>query len=197
LVLALAFCVGLAANAMAIEESERVGMEFRAGYSYQAQKDIGSGPCYGLRILFITPTRLAGYVGGEIYGSHGKPLGEVFSPGWSLLKAESSIFIMPATIGVTYTLSSKKTNAYLGGGPAWVTLHERTKATYVSDDYVLTEWTNNGGSGPGIQLSAGMRYMFNPDFSAFSEVEGFSSWIDYGEKEIASRSIALFVGIRF
>lgn len=185
-------------DALALTESERVGMEFRVGYSYQMSEGIGSGPGYGVRILFISPYRFAGYVGGEIYTSHGSPLGEVRLRGWSLMSAESTIYIMPAVIGGTYVARLEKTNVYFGGGASWVTLHERTKARYRSGGYILTEWTNNGASGPGVHGSIGVRYLFSPQFSAFAEIEGQASWIDYGGPvKVKPRSLTLFTGIRF
>lgn len=182
----------------ALSEQERVGMEVRAGYSHQMLDEIGSGPSYGIRVLFVTRYRFCGYIGGEIHTSRGDPLKGVLLPGWSLRSAESTFYIMPANIGATYTVYSNRVNGYVGGGPSWVTLHERTKATYTSGDYILTEWTNAGGSGPGIHISLGMRYLFNPQFSLFAEVEGLASWIDYVRTEkVRTRSAAFFVGLRF
>ncbi|MFQ5906140.1 MAG: hypothetical protein ACE5JA_06160 [bacterium] len=185
-------------DAFALTESERVGMEFRIGYSRQMWRGIGSGPGYGVRILFISPHRFAGYVGGEIYTSHGSPLREVRLPGWSLISAVSTVYVMPAVIGGTYVVRSERTNMYFGGGASWVTLHERTKARYRSGEYVLTDWTNDGASGPGLHASVGMMYLFAPQFSAFAEIEGQASWIAYGSAEkVDPRSVALFAGIRF
>lgn len=199
LVILTTFCVALfAPDAFALSESERVGMEFRVGYSYQMLEDIGSGPGYGVRVLFVSPHGLSGYIGGQIYTSHGEPLGEVREPGWSLIDAESTIYIMPAVIGATYVVHANRTNFYVGGGPAWVNIHERTKARFVSGDWVMTEWINNSASGFGVHLSLGIRYLYSPRLSAFLEIEGLTSWIDYGRREkINPRSVSLFTGIRF
>ena len=184
--------------AQAVREQERVGMELRVGYAHEMLEEIGSGPAYGIRILFVTRYRVSGYLGGEIHSSRGDPIRGVLLPGWSLRSASSSIYIMPASIGATYTFYSGRMNAYFGGGGSWVTLHERTKATYTSDGYVLTEWTNAGGSGPGVHLSLGARYPYNPQFAVFAEVEGLASWIDYVSPEkVRTRSAALFLGLRF
>jgi hypothetical protein len=188
----------LPAFAYGLAEQERVGMEFRLGYSREMQEDLASGPGYGVRILFVTPFRMSGYLGGEIHVSKGDPLKGVLLPGWSLRSATSTIYIMPASIGATYVVYARRVNGYVGGGVSWFTLHERTRATYTSGDYVLTEWTNAGGSGPGVHLSLGARYLFNPQFSMFAEVEGLASWIDYvGSEKVRTRSLALFTGLRF
>jgi hypothetical protein len=198
LILIACIVLGSAASAFPLKESERVGMEFRAGYSHQMLEDIGSGPAYGARIIFVTPFGVTGYVGGEVHTSEGEPLRVPVLPTWSLTSAKSTIYLMPAHIGATYAIAWERANAYAGGGFSWVTLHERTEATYVSGDYILTEWTNAGGSGPGIHLSVGTRYLVNPDFSLFAEVEGLASWIDYVRPEkVRTRSLALFVGVRF
>ena len=198
-VVLLLFCMSvLAPRASALSESERIGMEFRVGYSYQTLEDVGSGPGYGVRVLFVSPHKFSGYIGGQIYTSHGEPLGEVHEPGWSLIDAESTVYIMPAVIGATYVVHSNRKNLYFGGGPAWVTIHERTKARFVSGDWVMTEWINNGASGLGVHISLGARYLFSSRFSAFLEIEGLTSWIDYGrQKKMNPRSVTLFTGIRF
>ena len=189
----------LPAFARADTEQERVGMEFRVGYAHEMLEEIGSGPGYGIRILFVTPYRICGYVGGEIHSSRGDPIRGVLLPGWSLRSATSTIYVMPASMGATYTAYSGKVNAYVGAGASWVTLHERTKATYTSEDYTLIEWTNAGGSGPGVHLALGARYLSTPQFAVFGEVEGLASWIDYviRAEKVRTRSVALFVGLRF
>lgn len=193
------FCVAaFAPRASALSESERIGMEFRAGYSYQMLEEIGSGPGYGVRVLFVSPYRLSGYVGGQIYTSYGEPLGEVHEPGWSLVDASSTIYIMPAVIGATYVVRTNQTNLYVGGGAAWVNIHERIKARFVSGDWVMTEWINSSASGFGAHMSLGIRYLRSPQFSGFLELEGLTSWVDYGRREkMNPRSVTLFVGIRF
>ncbi len=197
--LLLVFAVlGAATGASTLEENERVGMELRVGYSQNMLEDIGSGPAYGARIIFVTPFGVTGYLGGEVHASQGDPLRIPVLPDWSLTGASSTIYIMPALIGATYAIDRERINAYAGGGFSWVTLHERTEATYVSGDYVLIEWTNAGGSGPGLHASLGARYLFNPDFSLFAELEGLASWIDYVlPDKVRTRSAALFFGIRF
>jgi hypothetical protein len=188
----------LPVRAHAVAERERVGMEVRVGYSHEVLEEIGSGPAYGVRILFVTPYRVSGYIGGEIHSSRGNPLRSVLLPGWTFRSATSTIYVMPASMGATYVVYSGRVNGYVGGGASWVTLHERTKAIYTSGNYTLTEWTNAAGSGPGIHLSVGGRYLFNPEFILFGEVEGLASWIDYVRtSKVRTRSIALSVGLRF